>query len=100
MSRATPVPKPPPKIYNPSDYAALMVMEKEPHYMILCPKCDKRTLDVSEMPERMIKIRYKCPHCKNVVIVPLTATEAEPLASDEKGGITSDNIFAYGLYCP
>jgi predicted RNA-binding Zn-ribbon protein involved in translation (DUF1610 family) len=73
MSYTTKAVKPPQNIYSPPQYAALTIMEKEPDYMVHCPKCDKRTIDVSEMPERTIKLRYKCPHCRSIVIVPLSA---------------------------
>jgi len=59
------------KIYNPPLYATQTVMESEPYYMVPCPKCERRTLDVFEMPERLIHLRYKCPHCKSIVVMPL-----------------------------
>jgi len=65
----------PQRIYTPPSTSAPEVMEKEPVYMVQCPQCEKRTIDVSELPERPIKLRYKCPHCKRVVIVPLASNK-------------------------
>jgi hypothetical protein len=36
-----------------------------------CPICKKRTLDISDIPETLIQIRHKCPHCKKLVITPV-----------------------------
>ena len=71
-NRATKLPQ---KIYNLPTCTAMMVVESEPNYMIQCPKCEKRVIDVYEMPKSMIKLRYKCPHCKNVIIMPLAPIE-------------------------
>ena len=58
----------------PEDYnVELAVMEDALDYMVLCPKCDKRTMDVSNLPERPIKLKHKCPHCNNIVVTPLIA---------------------------
>ena len=46
-------------------------MEDISGYTVPCPKCDKRTIDISDLPERLIKLRYKCPHCNNVVVTPI-----------------------------
>ena len=59
------------RIYKPPQLAALMVMENQPDYVVPCPVCEKRALDVSELPERLIKLRFKCPHCRNIVVTPL-----------------------------
>ena len=40
-------------------------------YVVPCPKCDKRTMDVSSLPEYPIRLKHKCPHCNNIVITPL-----------------------------
>ena len=52
-------------------------VECAPAFMLLCPKCEKRTIDVSGRPERTIKVRYKCPHCSNIVVTPIFATRAK-----------------------
>ena len=59
------------KIYSPPKGAAHMVREETLGYMVPCPICEKRAIDVSDLPERMIKLRYKCPHCRNIVVTPL-----------------------------
>ena len=40
-------------------------------YSVLCPVCGKRTMDVSILPERLVVLQYKCPHCRNLVQTPL-----------------------------
>jgi len=65
-SKAT---RPPRKVYSPPVCTDMMAIE--PDYFVQCPKCEKRIIDVYETPENMIKVRYKCPHCKSVIIMPL-----------------------------
>ena len=60
-------------IYKPPPSATCAVTEDILYYMVPCPVCEKRTIDLSELPERPIRLRYKCPHCRNIVITPLTA---------------------------
>ena len=65
-------------IYLPPQGVLLADMEKQLeslHYMIPCPKCEKRALDASLLPTCQIILRYKCPHCHNIVITPLVAAE-------------------------
>jgi len=54
--------------------------EYTPDFILPCPKCEKRTFDVSGRPECTIRVRYKCPHCSNIVIMPIWAanTRAKP----------------------
>ena len=61
-------------IYAPPPSAIDLAMDDALEYMIPCPICKKRTIDVSELPERLIRLRYKCPHCRNIVTTPLVAT--------------------------
>ena len=42
-------------------------VEKPLEYKIRCPVCEKRVLDVSELPLRAIRVRFKCPHCRKLV---------------------------------
>ena len=60
-------------IYKPPPCVVLAVAEDSLDYMVPCPICEKRTIDVSDLPERLIRLRYKCPHCRNVVQTPLVA---------------------------
>jgi hypothetical protein len=60
-------------IYAPARDETPSVINEQPKYIILCPICKKRVIDVSELPERLIKLRYKCPHCRNIVITPLVS---------------------------
>ena len=50
------------------------VMDDVLDFMVTCPKCNKRTMDVSSLPERPIRLKHKCPHCNNIVVTPLVAT--------------------------
>ena len=75
MSKVSKANRPTQKIYSPPVCAELMAADKEPDYMVQCPKCEKRIIDVYEMPASMVKLRYKCPHCKSVIIMPLVIVE-------------------------
>ena len=77
MRKVSKVNKPPQKIYNPPICTGTIAMDIEPDYMVQCPKCEKRIIDVYEMPVSMIKLRYKCPHCKSVIIMPLAPVGGE-----------------------
>lgn len=48
----------------------------KPNFIVSCPKCDKRAIDVAGRPERTIKIRHKCPHCSNIIVTPILAANA------------------------
>jgi hypothetical protein len=37
-----------------------------------CPLCGRRAFDISKIPKEKLEVELKCPHCKNVVIVPCT----------------------------
>ena len=52
------------------------------NHIIQCSICNKRAIDISELPDRPIRLRHKCPHCKNLIVTPLTA------ASIKSVGIT------------
>jgi len=48
-----------------------------PDFMLSCPKCEKRAIDVLGRPERTIRVRHKCPHCRNIVITDIFAARAK-----------------------
>ena len=50
-------------------------------YTAPCPVCDKRALDVSGLPESLVMVRYKCPHCRNIVVTYLAADGIDGSAS-------------------
>jgi len=58
-------------VYKPPPALIWAVMEDAFDYIVSCPKCDKRTIDISALPESLIRLRYKCPHCNNLVVTPL-----------------------------
>jgi len=60
-------------IYKPPPDGICCVAEESLDYTALCPVCEKRTIDISELPKHPIKLRYKCPHCRNIVTTPLVA---------------------------
>lgn len=72
MAKA-PAKKAPQIIYSPPQGVVSAFTNETLDYTIPCPICDKRTIDVSELPDRLIKLRYKCPHCRNIVTTPLVA---------------------------
>jgi len=47
------------------------------NHVIQCSICNKRAIDISELPDRPIKLRHKCPHCKNLIVTPLSATSVK-----------------------
>ena len=62
-------------IYKPPQDEVYSVMEDFLEYKVSCPLCEKRAIDVSDLPERLIRLQYKCPHCHNIVQTPLIAQE-------------------------
>ena len=56
--------------------AKYTVSEEPLEYMVPCPVCEKRAFDISELPERLINVRLKCPHCNKIVQLPLAAKNA------------------------
>ena len=50
--------------------------EHTPDFILPCPKCDKRAIDVLGRPERTIRVRHKCPHCGNLVVTAILATKS------------------------
>lgn len=46
-------------------------------YTAPCPICEKRIFDISTLPVNRIMLRFKCPHCHNVVIMPLMAASGQ-----------------------
>ena len=59
--------------YKPPQGVMMSVAEADMDYMVSCPLCEKRTMDASDLPEQVVTLRYKCPHCKNIVRSPLVA---------------------------
>lgn len=39
-----------------------------------CPVCDKRVFDVSGGPGITVQVRLKCPHCRQIIIIPISST--------------------------
>ena len=48
------------------------VDEDEFEYSAPCPICEKRTIDISELPDKLVRLRLKCPHCRKIVKIPLS----------------------------
>jgi len=42
-------------------------------YSMLCPVCQKRVFDISELSCNNSLIRLKCPHCRKIVVIPISA---------------------------
>jgi len=38
-----------------------------------CPVCDKRVCDVYDPPDKPTQIKLKCPHCRKIVKIPISA---------------------------
>ena len=60
-------------VYRPPQFDGTAVKEGPLDYMVPCPICDRRAIDFSELSENLILLRYKCPHCRKLVVTPLTA---------------------------
>jgi len=41
-------------------------------YVASCPICEKRVLDISDVPKTPIRIRIKCPHCRKIIKIPFS----------------------------
>jgi len=65
--------------HNRNRAGASSVKDDPFEYTAPCPICDKRTLDVSGLPESMVMLRYKCPHCRNIVVIYLTAEDIDDM---------------------
>ena len=42
-------------------------------YITPCPVCERRVFDVYDPPDNPTRIRLKCPHCRNIVKIPISA---------------------------
>ena len=62
-----------PKIYSPPKAAMRSAKDEILNHIIQCSICRKRAIDISELPDRPIKLRHKCPHCKNLIVTALAA---------------------------
>ena len=62
-----------PIIYGDKPDDPLVVAEEAFGYMMPCPMCEKRVFDVSDPPDTPTRIRLKCPHCKKIVRIPISA---------------------------
>ena len=40
-------------------------------YSAPCPVCEKRALDITDLPDTQVKVRLKCPHCHKLIKIPL-----------------------------
>jgi len=50
-------------------HAGLLKVIDDPfEYTILCPICGKRTLDASGLSMSLVMLRYRCLHCRNIVV--------------------------------
>ena len=38
-----------------------------------CPVCGKRVFDVTGLPDEPVRVSIKCPHCRNIVDIPICA---------------------------
>jgi len=72
MARKTnPIKKQSQKIINQHDVE--FGTESAPNFVLPCHICGKRVIDVSGRPKHTIKVRHKCPHCKNIVVTQILA---------------------------
>ncbi len=56
-----------------------------------CPVCRKRAFDASRVgnAERPLEISLKCPHCRNIVRVPIAEHMRLPI---KRGGVSRQHI--------
>jgi len=52
---------------------SLIVAEDAFEYIAPCPACERRVLDVDDPPDKPTRVRLKCPHCRKIVRIPISA---------------------------
>lgn len=50
----------------------LVVAEDLFGFLAICPVCERRVFDVSDLSDNPVRLRFKCPHCRNIVIIPIS----------------------------
>ena len=50
----------------------MVVAEESFGYMASCPVCTRRVFDVSDIASDSVRVRLKCPHCRNIVKIPIS----------------------------
>jgi len=53
----------------------LIVAEDSFEYMAICPVCERRVFDASDLSGNPVRVRLKCPHCRNIVKIPISAIQ-------------------------
>ena len=48
-------------------------MSGELEYTVPCPSCTGRAFDLSGLPQELIFVRLKCPHCERIVETPIVS---------------------------
>ena len=69
-------------VYRPPPFKSDIREEGTHYYIVTCPVCDKRTIDVSALPKSTIVLRYKCPHCRHIILVPLVIQPKDGATAD------------------
>ena len=46
-------------------------MTDELEYTVPCPSCTGRAFDFSGLPQGLLRVRLKCPHCRKIVEIPI-----------------------------
>ena len=73
-SRKTKPRKRTPKLYKANqehltEFTTDMTIELD--YMVPCPRCTGRAFDFSGIPQGLLRVRLKCPHCHRLVEAPI-----------------------------
>ena len=42
-------------------------------YTVSCPVCKRRIFDLTNMPGKLLHVRLKCPHCRKIIKIPISA---------------------------
>ena len=48
------------------------VAEEMFEFLVICPLCKRRVFDASGLSGNPVRLRLKCPHCRNIVIIPIS----------------------------
>ena len=68
-----------PVLYGADDedkaFGGQVLAEDTFKYMASCPICERRVFDVSNLPGDAVRVRLKCPHCRNIVRIPISAMQ-------------------------
>jgi len=58
-------------VHIKKDTKSCAAITDEFEYSAPCPVCEKRALDITDLPDTQVRVRLKCPHCHKLIKIPL-----------------------------